>query len=110
MSLIKGRWARGLRVWTAWATSSFPVPVSPWIITVEAERAAAWMEAFSAWIRTPLPTMFAMEYFAPCRAISSFRTSFRACRASSSLEEKPISSSVPRREMVVKQPMSVSPR
>ena len=36
---IGGASARVLRRWIAWATSSFPVPLSPWISTVERDDA-----------------------------------------------------------------------
>ena len=35
LSLTKGFERRGLRLWIARAINSFPVPVSPWISTVE---------------------------------------------------------------------------
>ncbi len=40
-----GRSARGLLRWMAWATSSFPVPLSPWIRTVESVGATRRMNS-----------------------------------------------------------------
>ena len=35
LTTTNGRSARALRRWIAWATSSLPVPESPWIRTVD---------------------------------------------------------------------------
>ena len=47
--------------WTAWAISSFPVPVSPSINTVEEERAAWRIFCRTAFMTELLPMMFSSE-------------------------------------------------
>ncbi len=57
------RCARGLAKWMARAISSLPVPLSPWISTVDPVRATRSMSEKIACIRELLPMMLAKVYF-----------------------------------------------
>jgi len=56
LNLIKVRFLRGLRLWTARETSSFPVPVSPSSKTVESVGATVRTCSFTRWIAALEPT------------------------------------------------------
>ena len=54
---------RGLAKWMARAISSLPVPLSPWISTVEVVRAMRSISEKIACIRALLPMMLLKVYF-----------------------------------------------
>ena len=68
---------RGPSWWIAWATSSFPVPLSPVIMTVEVESAALRIMASTSSIAELRPTNFANPR---SRANSRRRARFSSCR------------------------------
>ena len=65
-----GPFARGERAWSAWATSSFPVPLGPSISTVAGEGAAWRMRRNTVCIASDVPVMSA----SPCFTSSSLRS------------------------------------
>ena len=55
-TVTNGRLRRGLRRWIAFATSSFPVPLSPVTSTFDREAATCSISAYTSCIRGDFPT------------------------------------------------------